>query len=75
METIQKNKVKRIGYTLDDVAISLSLSRPTVYKLVSIKDFPKVRIGRKYVIPVRDLEDWLTQHLGDAFFSNIEEDE
>ena len=73
METIREKKVVLLGYTLDDVAVSLSLSKPMVYKLLTIEDFPKISIGRKYVIPVRELEDWLTSHVGDAYFTKLDE--
>lgn len=48
-------------YTVPDLCGLLGISRPTAYELVHRVDFPKVRIGRRLLVPRVGLERWLEQ--------------
>ena len=41
----------------------LRLSKDTVYKLMNSKGFPRIRIGRKILIPELELEAWIKSHM------------
>lgn len=51
-------------YTISDLLELLPLGRNTIYSLVNRDDFPKVRIGRKIIIPVQKLNEWLEVNIG-----------
>ena len=46
-------------YDVKDLCGLLKISRPTAYELVHRADFPKVRVGRRVLIPRVGLEKWL----------------
>mgnify|MGYP004520034779 CR=1 FL=1 len=50
---------KNLGMSVVDVANELGISRPTVYELLNRADFPKIRVGRRWIIPRQGLENWL----------------
>ena len=45
--------------TTEEVAEVLHCSRRYVYQLIGTKDFPKLKVGRKYLIPADDLDKWV----------------
>ena len=45
--------------TVREVQQMLRLSKNVVYNLVNQPDFPSVRIGRKILIPVGKLKEWI----------------
>ena len=53
-------------YKVDDLCGLLGISRPTAYELVHREDFPKVKVGRRLLVPRAGLERWLEKQ------SNIE---
>ncbi len=48
-------------HKVEDLCGLLGISRPTAYELVHREDFPKVRVGRRLLIPRAGLEEWLKQ--------------
>lgn len=44
----------------------LGVGRNTAYELVKRSDFPAVRIGRRIVIPIDALKEWLNNHTGEG---------
>jgi excisionase family DNA binding protein len=47
--------------TVKEMAQSLGVSLPTAYALTERKGFPVVRIGSRKMIPVADLNLWLSK--------------
>lgn len=45
--------------TVKEVQEKLRMSKQGIYILVNRPDFPKVRAGRKILIPVSGFNDWL----------------
>lgn len=45
--------------TVKEVQGKMRMSRQGVYNLVNRPDFPKVRAGRKILIPVSGFNEWL----------------
>ena len=48
-------------HKVEDLCGLLGISRPTAYELVHREDFPKVRVGRRLLIPRAGLEKWLEE--------------
>lgn len=55
---------KRIGMTVEEVAMTLQVSRPTAYMLINREDFPKIRIGRRIIVPREGFERWIEENTG-----------
>ena len=44
-----------------EMAKYLHIGRSRAYELVRDKDFPSVKVGRKYIVSVYELKEWLKQ--------------
>ncbi len=49
----------KLALTPTEAAEALSLSRTTVYELIRNGTLPVVRVGRRMLLPVRALDEWL----------------
>lgn len=54
----------KIGISVAEAAVELGVSRPVMYDIVSREDFPKVRVGRRIIIPRQGLVEWLARESG-----------
>ena len=54
----------KILITSKEAAAMMNVSMPIFYNLVSSEGFPAVRIGRKHLISVEGLKDWIKEHYG-----------
>jgi len=43
------------------MAKKLGISRSIAYELVKSRNFPALRIGKRFIIPVAELEKWLSE--------------
>ena len=50
--------------TVKDIQNELGLGKNSVYKLVNLTGFPKVKIGKKILIPKDEFEKFMKQHIG-----------
>ncbi len=57
-----KNTTKPLVYTVPELAKKLKISLSTAYGLTRSKDFPIIKIGKRKLIPTRELEMWLSEH-------------
>jgi excisionase family DNA binding protein len=57
---VRKN---RMFYTVSELAEMIPLGKNTLYRLVSRKDFPKMVVGKKILIPADELEKYLADKL------------
>lgn len=57
-------KTDKLAYTLNQAAAAINVSRPTMTQLAQRKDFPAIKVGRKWLIPVHGFELWLEQQAG-----------
>lgn len=49
--------------TVKDVQNILGLGKSSAYKLIEQKDFPKVKIGGSYRIPLEEFNVYMKRHL------------
>lgn len=54
----------KLTLTVEEVGELLGISRPTAYELTKRSDFPVLRIGRRIVIPVDGLNEWVKANTG-----------
>lgn len=50
-------------YTVAEAAEAIGLAQCRVYDLCHVATFPAFRIGGRWIIPRRDLEEWLSQQV------------
>lgn len=50
---------EKLVITVSEACKILRLSKPTVYDLCRSKSFPAIHIGRKVLIPVDGLRQWI----------------
>ena len=53
------DKLKPLAYSTKEAAQLLSISRPTLYKLMQDPLFPKFKAGTRTLIPAEPLEAWV----------------
>ena len=66
---------ERLAVDLAEAGEMLGVGRSTVHKMVRAGKLPHVRIGRRIIIPVKALKDWLEQQASESwasFDANIE---
>ncbi|MEL7658822.1 MAG: helix-turn-helix domain-containing protein, partial [Bacillota bacterium] len=55
------DKTSNVTLNVADIADILGISRSIAYQLVRQKDFPKIRIGKRIIIPRDNFFSWLNR--------------
>lgn len=55
---------EKLAYNSKEAAAALGVSLPTFYELSNRDDFPVVRVGRRVLVPVDGLREWLAKEAG-----------
>jgi len=53
--------VEKIALTVQEVAVAIGISDRRVWDLINVEGFPVVRLGKRVVIPVDGLRQWLAE--------------
>ena len=62
---MNKNSIGKATYSVHELADSLGIGLNKAYELVNRDDFPKIRLGKRFLIPIDPLNRWLeAQALG-----------
>ena len=56
--------MEKLTVSVKELAAMLGISRPKAYELVRRADFPAVWLGRRVVVPVDGLKQWLSRQTG-----------
>ena len=51
--------INKLTYTVEEMGEALGIGRVKAYELANRRDFPKIRIGKRIVIPIDSLNRWL----------------
>lgn len=51
--------MKKRALSITEVAEILGVSRPTIYKMIQDGEIPALRLRRRYVIPIEELDNWM----------------
>ena len=54
--------MEKLTYSISEVAQVLGVSKPTAYALANTKSFPVLKIGKRKVIPVEGLQEWIKKN-------------
>jgi excisionase family DNA binding protein len=55
----RKNEIIKITLTVNELAETLSIGMNSAYILVHREDFPKIKVGKRILIPIKGLDEWL----------------
>ena len=66
MQPIENNNPATTFYTVSDIRRILRIGRNSVYKLVSHKDFPTIRVGNRIIIPADHFHSWINKQTTDG---------
>ena len=56
-----RDQEKAMVYTINDLTEKLKISKSMAYQIARNQDFPKVRIGKRILIPAEGLKEWLVK--------------
>ncbi|MCM1228198.1 MAG: helix-turn-helix domain-containing protein [Clostridium sp.] len=59
-------KVKNLCLSVSEAQSVLNLSKGTVLKLIHTNDIPHIRVGRRILIPAKELEQWIQSKSKDS---------
>lgn len=51
--------MEKICITVEEMAVMLSISRWTAYELIKVEGFPLVHIGKRTVVSLEGLREWV----------------
>ncbi len=55
------NSIEKLTYDVEDLMGVLGISRVKAYELANSQGFPKIRIGKRILIPKESLLKWLQE--------------
>ena len=56
---------EKLTLTVEEMSKLLGVSRQTAYNLIHRADFPTLRIGKRVLIPRKQLEAWMDKQVND----------
>ena len=56
--------MERLTISIEEMAKQLGISRPTAYTLANSEGFPVLKIGKRKVVPVLGLQEWIKKNSG-----------
>lgn len=54
--------MEKLTVSVKELAEMLSIGKNHAYELVKIEDFPSIKFGKRIVIPIDALKEWLTRN-------------
>ena len=61
----KKNNLEPLVYTIDDLSNILKISKSMAYQVARNKDFPKIKLGKRILVPSERLKQWLLNNEND----------
>lgn len=52
----------KLFYTMNELHEILPLGKNTLYRLVKEEGFPKIKVGKKILIPIKGFKSWVEQN-------------
>ena len=57
----QEEKIAKMAFSISEAAEFLGIGKNTMATLVHSKGFPRVKVGRRIIIPINALNQWLLE--------------
>jgi len=49
----------KMTYTVKEIQALLGISKPSAYDLLSSRQFPVLRVGKQFRVPIKRFQDWM----------------
>lgn len=59
----KETDIKKVALNLSELQVALGIGRSKAFELTRQPGFPAVRIGRRILIPVDALDEWLAEQV------------
>lgn len=56
------NKLDKLTISVQELSEVLGISKVTAYKVVNTDGFPVLKLGKRVVVPVEALHEWLKEN-------------
>ena len=56
--------MEKLAFNSKEASAALGISLPKFYELSNRSDFPRIKVGRRVLIPVDGLREWLAKEAG-----------
>ena len=53
--------VSKVAYSVKEASVALGVNINTMYELVRQSEFPSFKLGNKFLVSVKGLEDWVSK--------------
>lgn len=53
--------MEKIAYSVSELGKALGIGRSSAYELIHSEGFPAVQIGRRLIVPIDALNEWLKE--------------
>lgn len=60
-----KNNFEPTVYSIEELSRVLKISKSMAYQIARNEDFPKIKIGKRILIPTESLKQWLLKNVND----------
>ena len=57
---------EKLTLSVEEAGKLLGVSRQVAYQLIHRADFPTLHIGRRILVPKKQLEEWMDRHVTNA---------
>jgi excisionase family DNA binding protein len=54
--------MEQLTISVEEMAKQLGISKPTAYMLTNSEGFPILKIGKRKVVPVQGLQEWIRKN-------------
>ena len=54
--------MEKLTLSVQEVGEQLNVSKPTAYRIVNSKGFPRCQLGKRIVVPVKAFQEWLKEN-------------
>ena len=54
--------IPKLAYTIEEASEAIGVCKTTMYKMAKQPGFPAVKVGKKYLIHAKGLEEWLSSN-------------
>lgn len=56
--------MEKLAISPNELAKSLGIGKSHTFKLIHTAGFPHIKLGKRIIIPIQPLQEWLKENLG-----------
>jgi excisionase family DNA binding protein len=62
----EKQPAQRLAMSTEEAAEALGISRAEIYRMLQRRQLAGIKLGRRRLVPMRELERLISEHLADT---------